>query len=103
MFNLKEFQNDLVLEPIVDKLNKFLSKNKTQKVIKVIEELESLLDQSEHAVPITYIFSILAEHDADLITERIIQKVETFLYSADIKLRVNSLIVIGFALLVNQS
>jgi len=103
MFNLKEFQNDLVLEPIVDKLNKFLSKNKTQKVIKVIEELESLLDQSEHAVPITYIFSILAEHDAYLITERIIQKVETFLYSADIKLRVNSLIVIGFALLANQS
>jgi len=103
MFNLKEFQNDLVLEPIVDKLNKFLSKNKTQKVIKVIEELESLLDQSEHAVPITYILSILAEHDTDLITERIIQKVETFLYSDDTKLRVNSLIVIGFALLANQS
>ncbi len=79
MFNLKEFQNDLVLEPIVVKLNIFLSKNKTQKVIKVIEELESLLDQSEHTVPITYILSILAEHDTDLITERIIQKVEIFL------------------------
>jgi len=103
MFNLKEFQNDLVLEPIVDKLNKFLSKNKTQKVIKVIEELEILLDQSEHAVPTTYILSILAEHDTALITERIIQKVETFLYSDDTKLRVNSLIVIGFALLANQS
>lgn len=102
MFNLKEFQNDLVLEPIVDKLNKLLSKNKSQKVIKVIEELESLLDQSEHAVPITYILSILAEHNTELITERIIQKVESFLDSDDDKLRVNSLIIIGFSLLANQ-
>jgi len=102
MFNLKEFQNDLVLEPIINKLNKFLSKNKSPKVIKVIEELESLLDQSEYAVPVTYILSILAEHETDLITERIIQKVETFLDFDDAKLRVNSLIIIGFALLANQ-
>ncbi|MFX0082230.1 MAG: hypothetical protein ACFE94_10815 [Candidatus Hodarchaeota archaeon] len=102
MFNLKEFQDNLVLEPIVDKLNKFLSKNKTQKVIKVIEELESLLDKSELAIPITYILSILAEHNIDLITERIIQKVDNLLGSDQVKLRVNSLIIIGFALLANQ-
>ncbi|MFW9876738.1 MAG: hypothetical protein ACFFG0_26890, partial [Candidatus Thorarchaeota archaeon] len=102
MLNLKEFQNNLVLESIVDKLNKFLSKNNTQKVIKVVEELESLLEQSEHAIPITYILSILAEHDADLIPERIIQKVEPFLDSDNVKLRINSIIIIGFALLANK-
>jgi len=103
MFNLKEFQNDLVLEPIVYKLNKFLSKEKSQKVIKVIEELEILLDQSEHAVPITYILSILAEHYTDLITETIIEKITPFLDSEDDKLRVNSLIIIGFVLLSNPN
>ena len=78
MFNLKDFQNDLVLEPIVDKLNKFLSKNKIQKVEKVIEELESFLDQSENVVATTYILSVLAEHDSNLITEGIIQKIIIF-------------------------
>jgi hypothetical protein len=99
MFNLKEFQNNLVLEPLVDKLNKFLSKNKTPKVIKIIEELESLLDQPEHEVSITYILSILAEHDIDLISQDIIQRIEPFLESDNIKLRVNSIIIIGFLLI----
>ncbi|MFW9942425.1 MAG: hypothetical protein ACFFFT_15410 [Candidatus Thorarchaeota archaeon] len=102
MFNLKEFQNDLVLEPLVYKLNKFLSKEKSQKIIKVIEELVILLDQSEHTVPITYILSILAEHDINFITEKIIQKIIPFIDSEDDKLRVNSLIIIGFVLLSNK-
>ncbi|MFX1529705.1 MAG: hypothetical protein ACFFBC_01185 [Promethearchaeota archaeon] len=102
MFNLKEFQNDLVLEPLVYKLNKYLSKEKSQKIIKVIEELVILLDQSKHAVPITYILSILAEHDINFITEKIIEKIIPFIDSEDDKLRVNSLIIIGFVFLSNQ-
>ncbi|MFX1481019.1 MAG: hypothetical protein ACFFCI_23300, partial [Promethearchaeota archaeon] len=88
-----------VLEPIVDKLNKLLSKNKIQKVIKVIEELEELLDQDEYEVQSTYIFSVLAEHYNNLITEGVIQRAETFLSSENEKLRINSLIIIGFTLL----
>jgi len=102
MFNLKEFQNNLVLEPIVDKLNKFLSKNKTQKVIKIIEELESLLDKPEHDVPITYILSILAEHNIDLISQDLIQRIEPFLESDNIKLKVNSVIIMGFLLIAKS-
>ncbi|MBY8990577.1 MAG: hypothetical protein KGD58_07475 [Candidatus Lokiarchaeota archaeon] len=101
MFNLKEFQNDSVLEPLVDKLNKILSKNKTQKVIKVIEELEILLNQPENVVATTYILSILVEHDSKLITEGIIQKTETLLNSDNPKLRVNSILIIGFKLLTS--
>ena len=99
MFNLKEFQNNLVLEPLVDKLNTFLSKNKTQKVQKLIVELESLLDQPEHSVPVSYILSILAEHNIDLISQDIIQRIEPFLKSENIKLRVNSVIIMGFSLI----
>ena len=102
MFNLKEFQNNLVLEPIVDKLNKLLSKNKNQKAIKVIEELEELLDQDEYDVQTTYIFSVLAEHYNDLITEGIIRRAETFFGSENEKLRINSLIIMGFTLLARS-
>lgn len=102
MFNLKEFQNDSVLEPIVDKLNKILIKNKTQKIIKVIEELETLLDQPEKVVATSYILSMLVEHDSELITDGIIHKIETLLNSDDPKLRVNSILIIGFKLLANQ-
>ena len=102
MFNLKEFQNNLVLEPIVDKLNKLLSKDKTQKVIKIIEELGSLLDQPEHSVPITYILSILAEHNIDLISQEIFQKIEPFLESDNIKLKINTVIVMGFFLIAKS-
>jgi hypothetical protein len=99
MFNLKEFQDNLVLEPIVDKLNKFLSKDKTQKILKLIEELTNLLGKSEHEVAVTYILSILAEHNIDLISQDIIQRIEPFLISDNIKLKVNSVIILGFFLI----
>ena len=99
MFNLKEFQNNLVLEPIVDKLNKFLSKNKTQKILKLIVELGNLLDHPEHSVPVTYILSILAEHNISLLSQDLIQRIEIFLKSDNVKLKINSVIIFGFFLI----
>ena len=102
MFNLEEFERDQVIYPIVEKLSKFLDKNKTAKAEKVIEQLEQLLKEQEHIVPITYILSILAEHDFELISESIFKKIERYCDSKDPKLRVNTLIIIGFAMLGNQ-
>lgn len=102
MFNLEEFERDQVIYPIVEKLSKFLDKNKTAKAEKVIEQLDQLLKEQEHIVPITYILSILAEHDFALISESIFKKVESYCKSKDLKLRVNTLIIIGFAMLRNQ-
>ncbi|MFX0142151.1 MAG: hypothetical protein ACFFDN_51410, partial [Candidatus Hodarchaeota archaeon] len=101
MFNLEEFENNLILEK-VDKLNKYLSKNKTDKISKVVDELEGLLDQQELAVPITYIFSILSENRIKLISEELLQKIGVFLQSENAKLKINSLIIIGFAMLANS-
>jgi len=98
MFNLKEFEDSLILEK-VGKLNKYLNKKKTDKVSKLINELLSLLDQQEFVVQITYILSILAENRIDLISEAILRKMEAFLDSENVKLRVNSLIIIGFSLI----
>jgi hypothetical protein len=102
MFNLEEFERDQVIYPLVEKLNKFLDKNKTVKAEKVIEQLDQLLKEQEHIVPITYVLSILAEHDFELISESIFKKVESYCDSKDLKLRVNTLIIIGFAMLGNQ-
>jgi len=102
MFNLEEFERDQVIYPIVEKLSKFLDKNKTAKAEKAIEQLDQLLKEQKHIVPITYILSILAEHDFELISESIFEKVEGYCDSKDPKLRVNTLIIIGFAMLGNQ-
>ena len=101
MFSLDEFENSLILEK-VDKLNKYLSKNKTDKIKKIINELESLLDKQKYVVPITYILSVLSENRIELISEGLIQKIEVFLQSENVKLKINSLIVIGFAMLANS-
>ncbi|HEA71077.1 MAG TPA: hypothetical protein ENH98_04020, partial [archaeon] len=102
MFNLKEFEENSVLVPIVEKLNRFLSKNKTQKVTKLLEELVNFLDQSELIVEVIYILSIIAEHDIDLITPEIFLKVKTFINSDNDKLRINSIIIIGFTLIAKH-
>ncbi|GAJ00845.1 unnamed protein product, partial [marine sediment metagenome] len=39
MFNLEEFEKDQVLYSLVEKLNKLLDKNKTEKVKLVVEQL----------------------------------------------------------------
>ncbi len=102
MFNLKDFENSSILEK-VDKLNKYLIKNKIEKARKIVEEFQALLDQQDYVVQITYILSILAENQIELINESIFGKVETFLRSRNVKLRLNSLIIIGFYLIAKKS
>ncbi|MFX0104320.1 MAG: hypothetical protein ACFE75_02375 [Candidatus Hodarchaeota archaeon] len=102
MFNLEEFQNSLILDK-VDKLNKYLSKNKIDRIIKILEEFQDLLDQQKHLVPITYILSILAENNINLISDGILQKIERSLQSENMKVKINSLIIIGFAMLANTN
>ena len=101
MLNLEDFKDSLILEK-VDKLNKLLSKNKIDKISKLINEFKFLLDQKKYNVPITYILSILAENRIELISEGLIQKIENFLQSEDVKLKINSIIIIGFAMLANS-
>lgn len=100
MFNLEEFEDTLILEKI-DKLNKLFNKDKLSKITKIVDELEELLDQQNYVVPITYIISILAENNISLISEGLIQKIETYLDSDNEKLKVNSIITIGFAMMAD--
>lgn len=102
MFNLKEFENNYLIF-IVDRLNKYLEKNKITKALKIINELEDLLiNQESLAIPITYILSILAEKNFELISESLIEQVGSFLHSDNSKLKINSIILIGFAIMAKS-
>ena len=103
MFNLEEFEQDQVIYPLVEKLDKLLDKNKTEKAEKVIIQLEELLDKKKHAIPVSYILSILAENDFSLITESVLSKLESFLTTDEPKLKLNILIIIGFAMISKQN
>ncbi|MFX1429380.1 MAG: hypothetical protein ACFFCY_04350 [Promethearchaeota archaeon] len=102
MFNLEEFKDSLILEKVY-KLNKLILKNKVDRISKLLNEFLSLLDQQEYVVQITYILSILAENKVEFISEGIIKKIEDFLPSKNNKIRINSLIIIGFAMLANSN
>ncbi|MFX1378413.1 MAG: hypothetical protein ACFFA4_04915 [Promethearchaeota archaeon] len=102
MFNLEEFKDSLILEK-VDKLNKYFFKKKSDKISKILKEFLALLDQQEYVVPITYILSIIAEKEIELISEGLIERIEVFFNSENTKLRINSLIIIGFFIQANPN
>ncbi|MFX1259423.1 MAG: hypothetical protein ACFFAN_16330, partial [Promethearchaeota archaeon] len=103
MFNAEDFQDYPHLKNLVEKLNNFIYKGKVDKVPKLINELESLLENPELVVPITYFLSIIAEKNIELITERLILKIEPFFRSNNVKLKINSITIIGFFILVNSN
>jgi len=101
MFNLEDFKDNLVLESIVGKLNKYLSKKKDEKINKIIKDLEILLEEEENQILITYILSILAESNFKYISDDIMERVQGFLNSPELKL--NSLIILGFGMIHNSN
>ena len=101
MFNLEEFEKDQVLYSLIEKLNKLLDKNKTEKVKVIVEQLNNLLEQQESQIQITYVLSILAEQDSTLIGKNILQNIENLTHSTNSKTKVNAFIIIGFVMLSN--
>ncbi|MFW9952642.1 MAG: hypothetical protein ACFFKA_21175, partial [Candidatus Thorarchaeota archaeon] len=102
MFNLEEFEQDQVIYPLVEKLDKLLDKNKAEKIEKVIKNLEELLLEKKYAIPASYILSILAENNFNLISESIIKNLESYINTNEPKLKINTFIILGFAMLSNK-
>ncbi len=98
MFNEDEFENYPNFLPILSRFNKFELKGKRSKLEKIIEDLEKHLKEGKNHSIITYIFSIIAEEDFDLLNSRgeIFQKVSNLLNSEKEDVRINSVIIIGF-------
>jgi len=103
MFDVEDFQEYPTLSNLILKFNKFQKKNKIIKVSKLIEELELLIKDQELVIPVTYILSIIAEHNINLISEGIIENIQTYLQSDNLKLKINSISILGFFILANTS
>jgi len=101
MFNLEDFRDYEEIEPLVIRLNKYLNKDKIAKVSKIIKELEILLQEKEMRIPSTYILSVLAENYIELISEDLINKIESFIKSKNEKLKLNTITILGFFILKN--
>lgn len=99
MFNLEDFREYPTLFPFVEKLNKYLKKEKSEKVSQIIEDINSFLQEKQLIIPITYLYSVLAEKDISYISKDIINDVIPFLDSDENKLRLNTIIILGFYLL----
>lgn len=102
MFNPEEFRDYNTIIPFVEKLNKYFKKNKLNKIPQVIEALNSSLKDENLAIPVTYVFSILAESDASFIPSELIKNLEPYLDSDEKKLQLNTIIIIGFYLIKNS-
>ncbi|MHA1436909.1 MAG: hypothetical protein ACTSPD_04990 [Promethearchaeota archaeon] len=103
MFKVEDFYDTPILRNIIVKLNKFQVKNKVSKISKIIKELEDLIYDDHLIVKITYIFSIIAEKNIELISPKLVNDIETFLHSEQLKLKINSIIIIGFFILAHPT
>ncbi|MBD3340473.1 MAG: hypothetical protein GF353_15265 [Candidatus Lokiarchaeota archaeon] len=101
MFDEQEFQEYPSIIGTIKKLNKFFEKQKLSKLGKKIHELLSLIEDPKLAIPITYVLSIIAEKETKLISQEIIEEIKPFLKSSNKKIKLNSIIILGFYLLSN--
>ena len=101
MINLDDFEKFDALKPFIEKINKNYAKNKKDKIPKLLVSLSELMDQELYLVPITYILSLIAENEIDLISNDIISKAAQLLEGKDNKVRLNSVTVLGFSMLKN--
>ena len=101
MFNIEDFEDYSKILPNIKKINKLLQKEKYLNISPQIEELKNLLDDDALKVPITYILSILAEDHSNLFDNNLIDKIEPLISLDNIKLKLNSITILGFFIINN--
>lgn len=101
MINLDDFEKYSSIKPLIDKINKYHLKNKRDKVQKLLDDLFELVDLDSNLIPITYILSIIAEKDVSLISDSIMSGVIGLLDNKDIRVKLNSLSIVGFRMVEN--
>ncbi len=85
----------------INKLNKFIDKDKKEKIKEIIEELEQFAKDDHLNVQALYILSILAEKFPQLFNRNNIESIKENLDSNNVKAKINTLIIIGFYLREN--
>lgn len=99
MFNIQDFEEYPELSSFIKKINKYSEKDKESKLESKIEDLMDLLGSRELRAPITYIISILIEDYPDIINKEQLNLIEQYIHSENVKLQLNTIIILGFFLL----
>jgi hypothetical protein len=99
MFNVDDFDAYPELHSEIKKINKYVRKERKSKLASIIEELHEFWEENTLEVPVTFILSVMIEEYPSLIDIELIEKIEPFLKSENTKLKLNSIIIIGFYVL----
>lgn len=102
LFDPNDFDNKILIKT-VNNLNKFIDRNKVDKISSIINDLDELSKNPEFSVQALYILSLIAENFPDYISRENIESLSEFLKSENEKLRINAIIIIGFYLLEHVS
>lgn len=101
MFNLSDFEVYPELHSDIKKINKYVRKQKSSKLASKLDDLQEFLREKKLEIPITFILSILIEEFPEIFEIEHIRAIQSFIKSDNIKLKLNSIIIIGFFLLEN--
>jgi hypothetical protein len=103
MFQVQDFKKYDDIYPLVEKLDSLFESSQLKKASKIITQLLAFGSDMKYRVPISYIFSIIAEHDSSLLPKKVIEKCKSWLASNKESLRLNSAAVIGSYLVKNYT
>ncbi len=95
MFQAQEFKKFEEIYPLVVDLDSLWETSQFKKIPKILEKLLGYGSDMKYRVPVSYIFSIVAEHDSSLLPHEIIEKCKGWLTSNNESLRLNSIAIIG--------
>jgi len=99
MFNVQDFEEYPELSSLIKKINKYAEKDKESKLKSKVEDLVELLKKKELRAPITYVISVLIEDYPDIISKEQLNIIEEFINSENIKLQLNTIIILGYFLI----
>jgi len=103
MFQAQEFKKYEEIFPLIEDLNSLWEASQFKKVLRILKKLLVYGNDMRFRVPVSYVFSIIAEHDSSLLPDRVIEKFKGWLASNKDSLRLNSIAVIGSYLMKEKA
>lgn len=98
MFKITSFKEYGLIIPLVEELNAFFTSGRSKLLNKVYSKLLRLRLEEGYSVPLSYIFSILAENKSITLPDNVISHCIEWLTSSNDSVKVNSIAIIGLYL-----
>ena len=90
MFNTSEFKKYGQVIPFIEDLNTSVINDRLKQINKICNRLLKLKRKKRYSIPLSYIFSILAENHTITLPDSVISSCATWLTSSNDSVKVNS-------------